>query len=418
MLWIRFEICNYTLLLQFILIFQFTDYFDGVRANSDRSPPGPLGPWWRAVWERDFPILQELGVNTVRVYNFNPITKTFLNKFPNEFTGTVTAYAAEHSQFLDHAQRYGMQVMVPAVTDQAFLMRSDIPRIARFVEAIVDELGNHDALLMWAVTNEIDLRTDPELLEKVNFAMDYLRNYTLQRWNRLIPCTAALVDNPEDYEFYAQYLKVDVFTTNAGYRSVDFGPLFDGETDSIGWKALSSKYNLPLLIGESGMHQVGDAETLVRPNWVNQQYKQILDRVQDGCVGLVYFEYSDEPLKPLYQQTMGFVNFTAARDVFTRRWSTEPDVWVPDRVIRKPIVFQALKGGLEEDTVFGRYHFNVDEFSLLNRNAETISVSGNPTNPTTPQPSIPRIPDEGGQYSNSGSLLLFASSLVMMLLLL
>lgn len=104
---------------------------------------------------------------------------------------------------------------------------------------------------------------NPELLEKVNFAMDTLRNYTLAKWNRLIPATVAIVDDPTTYDFYVQNLRVDVFTTNAGYRSVYFDPLFDGETGSIGWTRFSEQYNLPLLIGESGMHQYLDSEVCI-----------------------------------------------------------------------------------------------------------------------------------------------------------
>ncbi len=125
-----------------------SDYFDGVRPNSDRVPAGPNGPWWRKVWLRDFPIMQDLGVNTLRVYNLNPITKTLLSKYPDEFPTADSAFAAEHTQFLDTAFAYGLKVMVPALADQTFLENSNLNRIRRFCEAIVDELGNHEALLM------------------------------------------------------------------------------------------------------------------------------------------------------------------------------------------------------------------------------------------------------------------------------
>ncbi len=51
-----------------------SDYFDGSGDISTRVPPGPSS-WFQAVWQRDFPLLKELGVNTLRLYNVNPITR-------------------------------------------------------------------------------------------------------------------------------------------------------------------------------------------------------------------------------------------------------------------------------------------------------------------------------------------------------
>jgi hypothetical protein len=37
------------------------DMFDGSNGDPNRNPAGPTGGWFNALWERDFPIMKELG---------------------------------------------------------------------------------------------------------------------------------------------------------------------------------------------------------------------------------------------------------------------------------------------------------------------------------------------------------------------
>jgi hypothetical protein len=48
-------------------IIYFSDYFDGGGDTVDRPQPTG-GGWFQPVWERDFPIMQSLGANTLRLY--------------------------------------------------------------------------------------------------------------------------------------------------------------------------------------------------------------------------------------------------------------------------------------------------------------------------------------------------------------
>jgi hypothetical protein len=43
--------------------------------ETTNSSIGPKGGWFRALWKRDFPIIKELGANTIRIYNANPTTR-------------------------------------------------------------------------------------------------------------------------------------------------------------------------------------------------------------------------------------------------------------------------------------------------------------------------------------------------------
>jgi hypothetical protein len=76
---------------------------------------------------------------------------------------------------------------------------------------------------MWALGNELPL--DDHLIGIVNKYINYGRYYTYQKWNRVIPVTHAVVDLPPSYDHLAQYLNVDVFSSNAGYRGLGFQDL-------------------------------------------------------------------------------------------------------------------------------------------------------------------------------------------------
>ena len=44
-------------------------------ASPNRDPIGPSKGWFVPLWERDFPAMKELGINTLRLYSANPTTK-------------------------------------------------------------------------------------------------------------------------------------------------------------------------------------------------------------------------------------------------------------------------------------------------------------------------------------------------------
>ena len=52
-----------------------SDFFDGSPDIPDRFPVGPSEGWFQALWKRDFPVMKELGINTLRLYNANPTTR-------------------------------------------------------------------------------------------------------------------------------------------------------------------------------------------------------------------------------------------------------------------------------------------------------------------------------------------------------
>lgn len=344
-----------------------SDMFDGSPAPPDRSPPGPTGPWWKPVWERDFAYLKQLGINTLRVYNLNPYTKHLLET-RSSIPGVIDPQlGAQHLPFLDYAHENGFKVILPIVTDQTMLMLSSHQFLTDVIESQVEELGNHPALLAFLVGNELGLDNNPALLNLVNRMMHKVRWYTFQYWNRTVPVSTALIDNPDTYDRYIRELDVDFFTINV-FRSISLQSLFEPDVQGrfMGWEEASKQHNLPLLLGEFGEHQQTKLTEEI-PDWFNQQWKAIVDNMDNGLVGAIFFEYCDEPYTKTdnHQQDMGIVRFEPAYDD-NNRSSIEPDVFVPDRVVRKRTIFRSVSQGLPGSR-FARYNMRSDVWELNKR---------------------------------------------------
>jgi len=245
---------------------------------------------------------------------------------------------------------------------------------------------------MWCLGNEMEIKTNETLLNLVNEKIKLVRTRTKALHNRMIPVTHAVIDYPDYYEKWAQELDVDVFTTNAGYRDTILDPLWvgenyqndQGEIVSVpGWKVLSQKYGKPLFIGEMGMHQKGSVITDATPDWFNEQYKQIVSHVADGCIGTCFFEYIDEVNKPELQKTMGiFAPEVTIRDGLS---SVEMNNFIPDTLTQKNHIYKAIAEG--EAGSYTKYNYNANVFTLLNREQTTVTVQPRTSGSTSSSPS-------------------------------
>lgn len=337
-----------------------SDFFDGGSDIATRNPQGPANGWFQPVWERDFPIMKALGVNTLRLYNTNPTTKqasVFFNSvipFP---------YGKDHVPFMDYAQRFGFKVIFPLIGDYGMMVNMKKEEFKRLLRFQIDEVGNHPALLMWAFGNELNMM-DPAMVDLINYYTGFIKQYTQQKWNRKVPVTCAVVDLPHSYDMLAERLHVDVFTTNAGYRGVTFTDLWNGNPVTKGWHHLSCQFNKPVFIGEMGWLSENNAINYQIPNWFNQMWRDLVHNIDRGCIGGAYFEYSDEiysKVDPL-QKHLGVVRLEI--DVTNGVQSTAPNAWNPDRAVKKDIIYDAVASG----SFNGKpYNMNANPFQLISR---------------------------------------------------
>jgi hypothetical protein len=374
------------------------DYFDG-QTHPDFEDHGP---WFKPLWDRDFSLMKSMGVNAIRVYHMNTVTKSLLQKYPSLYPNDKIQYAVDHRPFFDSAQEHGIKIICPVADTEALLTMNTMDDLKRFVEARVDEVGDHPALLMWAVGNELGLFMKPALRDIVNTLMDYLREYTLQKWNRIVPVTTVEVDSPGTYYQLVNQMRVDVFTSNCGYRDVFIGTVFTWDSNPAnnfpGWGMIAKYYGVPLLVGEYGMHEQ-DLITADRPDWINQQIKSMATHKKDGGIGFLFFEWNQEHLKPPNQIPMGIVKFESNL-VGTKNSTKKGTGLLQDKAIQKPIVFEAAKQGLT-NSEYKDWNYSMDIYALtgttqVSLDLKTIPVRPFPTIITTP-PIIPGFePIENG----------------------
>lgn len=120
---------------------------------------------------------------------------------------------------------------------------------------------------MWNFGNELPLANDPSLVALLNKYIGYIRNYTAETWDRFVPVSVAVVDMSTSYDTLVATLDVDIFSTNAGYRGLNFQDLWTGDSTIgfSGFSALSRKYNKPMLVSEIGWHQINNSFTVTEP---------------------------------------------------------------------------------------------------------------------------------------------------------
>eukprot|EP00029_Vermamoeba_vermiformis_P013208 TRINITY_DN8120_c0_g1_i1.p1 TRINITY_DN8120_c0_g1~~TRINITY_DN8120_c0_g1_i1.p1 ORF type:complete len:493 (-),score=131.66 TRINITY_DN8120_c0_g1_i1:54-1532(-) len=394
-----------------------SDFADG-GVDPTRFPASPAGGWWAPVWERDFPIMKSLGVNTVRIYNVNPSSATYVREFGSSDPDIqVKNYGPQHRPFLDMAYKYGMKVIFPILSDEATFTNNPTDKVENWIRSQIIDVGDHPALLMWAMGNELNFKKNPGMLEFINKHLGMIRNITLELHNRVVPVTSAVVDDPEIYDVLVPELDVDIFTTNAGYRGPEgFGTLWEGDPllGFSGFMNLTAAHNKPLLIGEQGFPADKDVN-YVYPNWFNKQWKDLMVHVDSSSViGSVFFEYNDEPYKGCSncteQHYMGVVNFTVwyGNDGSS---SMDENVFKPDVVTPKDNIFASLMNG----TYLNKpYNMNANVWSLIGR-AQTVLSDWNPAPLAEPplhdfDPPVPYVlpPSKYNQVNNSASMASFS----------
>jgi len=285
----------------------YEDFFDG---SVDPNGKGNQQGWFKDIWTRDLPVMQAAGANVVRFYHTNPITKDLVY---SDAGYKYKGYGSDYRPFMDACLAHGMKVVFPLFAELTQILNFPQAKMEEYVRSLVDNVGGHDALLMWQFGNELPLSVQdnnlgPTIIAKLNHFFDYARSYTFKRWMRHVPISIALVDLPSWYNTLSRDLKVDIITTNAGYRGPTYSDLWFGAPSQgfDGLHSLSCETGKPVFIGEIGQHST---DGYVNSNtWFQDNWNALLDNYKNGAVGGALFEYSDESWKAENQRHMGIVH--------------------------------------------------------------------------------------------------------------
>jgi len=339
-----------------------SDYYDGSPdADPKRFPTG-----FKPIWQRDFPQIKLTGANTLRLYNANPSTLAATKVYTNLFTSPT---GKDHTQFMDLAWQYGFRVIFPLFVDNWSYANYDEKTFKRYLRWQMDEVGNHPALLLWQFGNEQDWMWQNNAntwnstvwLNKFNRYADYIRRYTKSKWNRDIPVTAAIANVQGVYNFQYTNWHVDIFSANV--FGTDFGNLFAGSGSFYGVSALSCRTNKPFLITECGpTYKTGQ---VYNAGAFNQIWSNVAANINNGLLGAVYFEHTDEPA---LGKDFGMFGLQVAK-LSDGTNSSSPNVFVPDNLTPKQQFYDVCNGTYNG----GQYNMNANMYNLIQRSPYTSS---------------------------------------------
>jgi len=90
----------------------YQDFFDG---SVDPNGAGNQAGWFKALWDRDLPVIAATGANVVRFYHTNPITKDLVNSDAGYAT---KGYGSDYVPFMNACSSYNLKVVFPLFAEQ------------------------------------------------------------------------------------------------------------------------------------------------------------------------------------------------------------------------------------------------------------------------------------------------------------
>jgi len=251
--------------------------------------PTPVGKsptsgynWWNdpETYLNDFPLIREMGANTIRTYGSDATREALDN-----------AYANGLYVIMGHWVNYYLNLSIESNR------RSEMEKYLTFVR----KWKNHPAVLMWSFGNEVEynylgagsgrnLEDWYTLLEETCEAIkleDNLHPTTYSHVDRLGP--GGIGDSSVRADD-ASLRALDVWSVNS-YRGRSFGTLFEE------YAGLSQK---PMLLSEWGCdawNGVSESEDQsMQADYIRSQWREIERNLAPGgvCLGGTVFEWSDE----------------------------------------------------------------------------------------------------------------------------
>lgn len=276
------------------------------------------------VYLTDLPMIENMGANTIRIYDASKVTENFLDATLEHGLRVIMGYWVDWSEgFSDPEVRKSM--------------------VQEFV-ALVDRWENHPAILMWAFGNEVNLHAK-----------------NLNNWYSLLQ-EAAEAAHEEEGKDYHPVIAVEAGIGSLGRMNYGSDDSSVSALDAWGVNAYRGKYfgdlfvkygmrsDKPLILTEWGCdaldmrdkseNQEAQAEHL------KNQWKEIRDRFWLGfenCLGGTAFEWCDEWWKAgnihVHDNTgqwsnPGYYDFVEGENNMNEEWwgitSASPEVYEKD----------------------------------------------------------------------------------------
>lgn len=277
---------------------------------------------WLDLWQRDFPNLRNLDINTIRVYSMMSRHINSDGSYPSPWD---SGQLFTHYSFLDQCWNGGSQplyVLVGIPLPQAMFWQEQYQQLPQdqidfwtnVLTETVTQLASHPAVLGFVIQNEMDsgVVTYGGNTQYVEFwwsqvqAMAQAATNALGGAQKLIGM--AVHDDPNICGQAASYMATTTaiqFWGVNSYQTVNFDTVFGTTPEGHGYAGLTGSALKPVILTEWGMpatsHKDPNDPTSIHANHttISNAAKMITAVVptafqQPLCLGLYYFEYSDE----------------------------------------------------------------------------------------------------------------------------
>ncbi|MEM2299582.1 MAG: PKD domain-containing protein [Candidatus Hadarchaeales archaeon] len=251
--------------------------------------PTPIGKspatgynWWKdpATYLNDFPMIKEMGANTIRTYG-SDATREALDY----------AYVNGIYVIMGHWVNYYLDLSIESNRN------SEIEKYLRFVRA----WKNHPAVLMWSFGNEVEYNylsagSGRKLVDWYTLLEEACRR--IKEEDNLHPVTYSHIDRLGPGGIGDKSLKaddeslrsLDIWSLNV-YRGSSFGNLFEEYARYSRKPLILSEFGCDALNGSLGVEDQATQASYIRNLWLEIKRKLAPAGI---CLGGTVFEWSDE----------------------------------------------------------------------------------------------------------------------------
>ena len=226
-----------------------------------------------SVFENDFRMMKEAGINTIRTYEPLP------------------------DALLDLAERYDIKVIEQIIYPSAYTDYSSEVELKALKKMAVDIVKKHrgrKCMLMWMIWNDAPFCYDEPGNPVPRYGFDKVNNFMKEIYlavksaDKTHPVTAANILKVKGYDLGFDFL--DVIGCNAYIGGHGFN--WRGKEEAVKtvkeMKDISKKYKKPVFITETGY------STFVKKDTQDKALSAQIESIDDDLAGIVIFEWMDE----------------------------------------------------------------------------------------------------------------------------
>ncbi len=239
-------------------------------------PPGVDGCFSKiplSVFENDFRMMKEAGINTIRTYE----------PFPDAL--------------LDLAEKYNLKIIEQVIYPSAYTDYSsevELKALKKMAVDVVKKHRNRRCILMWSIWNDAPFCYDEPGNPVPRYGFDKVNGFLKEIYlavkaaDKSHPVTAANILKVKGFDLGFDFL--DVIGCNAYIGGHGFN--WRGKEDAVSvvkeMKEISKKYNKPIFITETGY------STFVKKETQDKALETQIESIGNDLSGIVIFEWTDE----------------------------------------------------------------------------------------------------------------------------